>query len=159
MDFADTRGGLGTAAFARCAPRAAGTMGEGSTMPKTVVERRDVQRRRTDRRAAGRMEHQMYWMLWGIGLLNYTDAAQTIFLLHAKLMVEANRLMAALLEHSPYGFWMYKTLVPSLGCVLLWRFRKRVKWLYGAVITVFAVYLTIVIRSFLYMLLPTIPTA
>ena len=127
-------------------------------MPKTIVERRDVQRRRTDRRAAGRMEHQMYWMLWGIGLLNYTDAAQTIFLLHAKLMVEANRLMAILLEHSPYGFWMYKTLVPSLGCVLLWRFRKRVKWLYGAVITVFAVYITIVIRSFLYMLLPGIPT-
>ncbi len=98
-------------------------------------------------------------MLWGVGLLNYTDAAQTVYLLHVKLMVEANRFMAFLMEHSPYTFWMYKTLVPSLGCVLLWRYRKRVKWLYGAVITVFAVYLTVVIRSFLYMMLPIGPHA
>jgi hypothetical protein len=34
-----------------------------------------------------------------------------------------------------------------------------VKWLPGAVITVFAVYLTVVLRSLLYMLLPTVPTA
>jgi hypothetical protein len=53
---------------------------------------------------------------------------------------------------------MYKTLVPTVGCVLLWRFRKRVKWLPGAVITVFAVYLTEVLRSFLYMFLPGSPT-
>lgn len=118
------------------------------------VERRGGQRRGSDRRAAGRMERQMFWMLWGVGLLNFTDAAQTVFLLHVKLMVEANRLMAYLLDHSPYVFWMYKTLVPSLGCALLWRYRRRVKWLYGAVLTVFAVYFTVVIRSFLYMLLP-----
>jgi hypothetical protein len=93
-------------------------------------------------------------MLWGVGLLNYTDAAQTVYLLHIKMMVEANRFMAFLLDQSPYAFWMYKTLVPSLGCVLLWRYRKRVKWLYGAVLTVFAVYLTVVLRSFLYMALP-----
>ena len=125
----------------------------------TVVERRAKQRRRSDRRAAGRLERQLYWMLWGVGLLNYADAAQTVYLLHVKLMVEANRFMAFLLDVSPYTFWMYKTLVPSLGCVLLWRYRKRVKWLYGAVITVFAVYLTVVIRSFLYMLLPIGPHA
>ena len=124
---------------------------------KVAVDRRNGQRRRTDRRAAARMERQMFWMLWCVGLLNYTDAAQTVYLLHAKLMVEANRFMAFLLEHSPYIFWMYKTLVPTLGCVLLWRYRKRVKWLYGAVITVFAVYLTVVIRSFLYMVLPLAP--
>ena len=69
-------------------------------------------------------------------------------------MVEANRLMAFLLDHSPYLFWMYKTLVPTLGCVLLWRYRKQVRWIHGAVVTVFAVYLTVVMRSFLYMLLP-----
>ena len=120
----------------------------------TKAERRAGQRRGSDRRAAGRMERQMFWMLWGVGILNFTDAAQTVFLLHVKLMVEANRLMAFLLDHSPYVFWMYKTLVPSLGCVLLWRYRRRVKWLYGAVLTVFAVYFTVVIRSFLYMLLP-----
>ena len=118
------------------------------------VDRRARQRRGSDRRAAGRMERQMFWMLWGIGIFNFTDAAQTVYLLHVKLMVEANRLMAFLLDHSPYVFWMYKTLVPSIGCFLLWRYRRRVKWLYGAVLTVFAVYFTVVIRSFLYMLLP-----
>jgi len=123
------------------------------------VEKRGTQRRRSDRRAAGRMERQLFWMLWGVGILNYTDAAQTIYLLNVKLMVEANRLMAYMLDHSPYAFWMYKTLVPSIGCYLLWRCRKRVKWLYGAVITVFAVYLTVVIRSFLYMALPLGPPA
>jgi hypothetical protein len=121
------------------------------------VERRGRQRRRTDRRAAGRMERQLFWMLWGIGLFNYLDAAQTIYLLNVKLMVEANRVMAFLLDHSPYVFWIYKTLVPSLGCYLLWRYRTRVKWIYGAVITVFAVYFSVVTRSFLYMLLPLGP--
>jgi hypothetical protein len=126
---------------------------------KTGVERRQGQRRRTDRRAASRLERRTYLLLWGVGVLNFTDAAQTIYLLNVKLMVEANRFMAFLLDHSPYIFWMYKTLVPTLGCVLLWRFRKKVKWLPGAVITVFAVYLTVVLRSLLYMLLPTVPTA
>jgi Domain of unknown function (DUF5658) len=105
------------------------------------------------------MERQMFWMLWGIGFLNYTDAAQTVYLLNVKMMIEANRFMALLLEHSPYSFWIYKTLVPSLGCVLLWRYRKRVKWLYGAVLTVLAVYFTVVVRSFLYMFLPLGPHA
>ncbi len=127
--------------------------------PKLVAERRDGQRRRTDRRAAGRLERRMFFLLWGVGILNFTDAAQTIFLLNVKFMIEANRFMAYLLDHSPYVFWMYKTLVPTLGCVLLWRFRKQVKWLPGAVITVFAVYLTVVIRSFLYMMLPAVPPA
>jgi hypothetical protein len=121
------------------------------------VERRGKQRRRGDRRATGRMERQLFWMLWGIGILNYLDAAQTIYLLNVKLMVEANRLMAYLLDHSPYVFWMYKTLVPSFGCYLLWRFRHKVRWIYGAVITVFAVYFTVVTRSFLYMALPIGP--
>lgn len=94
------------------------------------------------------------WLLWLTGLLNFTDAAQTVYLLNARFMVEANRLMAFLLGHSPYIFWMYKTLVPTLGCVLLWRYRKRVRWIHGAVVTVFAVYVTVVMRSFLYMLLP-----
>ncbi len=124
---------------------------------KTGVERRAGQRRRTDRRAAGRIEKRMFYLLWGVGVLNFTDAAQTIYLLNVKLMVEANRFMAFLLDHSPYVFWMYKTLVPTLGCVLLWRFRKKVRWLPGAVITVFAVYLTVVLRSFLYMVLPAAP--
>ncbi|HKO22595.1 MAG TPA: DUF5658 family protein [Candidatus Eisenbacteria bacterium] len=122
-----------------------------------VVERRNGQRRRADRRAEGRMEQQMLYLLWGVGILNYTDAAQTVYLLNAKMMIEANRIMAFLLDHSPYVFWMYKTLVPSLGCVLLWRYRKKVRWLYGAVLTVFAVYLTVVIRSALYMVLPIAP--
>jgi len=132
---------------------------EGHARKPLVVERRGRQRRRSDRRAAGRLERQLYWMLWGVGLLNYTDAAQTVYLIHVKMMIEANRFMAILLEFSPYSFWMYKTLVPSLGCVLLWRYRKRVKWMYGAVLTVFAVYLTVVVRSFLYMLLPIGPPA
>lgn len=126
---------------------------------KVDMERRNGQRRRNDRRAQGRMEAQMLRMLWGVGLLNYTDAAQTVWLLNAKMMTEANRFMAFLLDHSPYVFWMYKTLVPSLGCVLLWRYRKKVRWLYGAVLTVFAIYLTVVIRSFLYMVLPIAPHA
>jgi len=126
---------------------------------KDAMERRNGQRRRSDRRAEGRMEQQMLYLLWGVGILNYTDAAQTVYLLNAKMMIEANRIMAYLLDHSPYVFWMYKTLVPSLGCVLLWRYRKKVRWLYGAVLTVFAVYLTVVIRSFLYMVLPIAPHA
>src|SRR5512144_3029580 len=126
---------------------------------KVDMERRNGQRRRNDRRAQGRMEAQMGRMLWGVGILNYTDAAQTVWLLNAKMMTEANRFMAFLLDHSPYVFWMYKTLVPSLGCVLLWRYRKKVRWLYGAVLTVFAIYLTVVIRSFLYMVLPIGPHA
>jgi Domain of unknown function (DUF5658) len=120
-------------------------------------ERRAAQRRRRDRRAEGRLERQLFWMLWGVAIMNFMDAGQTIYLLNVKLMVEANRLMAYLLDHSPYGFWLYKTLVPSLGCYLLWRYRKRVRWLYGAVLTVFAVYFTVVVRSFLYMLLPIGP--
>ncbi|HEX5032710.1 MAG TPA: DUF5658 family protein [Candidatus Eisenbacteria bacterium] len=126
---------------------------------QVVMERRNGQRRRSDRRAQGRMEQQMLYLLWGIGILNYTDAAQTVYLLNAKLMIEANRIMAFLLDRSPYVFWMYKTLVPTLGCVLLWRYRRKVRWLYGAVLTVFAVYLTVVIRSFLYMVLPIAPHA
>ena len=98
-------------------------------------------------------------MLWGVGVLNYTDAAQTVYLLNVKLMVEANRFMAFLLEPSPYSFWLYKTLVPSVGCYLLWRFRKNVKWMHSAVLTVFAVYLTVVIRSLLYIVLPIGPPA
>jgi hypothetical protein len=121
------------------------------------MNRRGPQRRRQDRRAEGRLERQLFWMLCGVGFLNYCDAAQTVYLLNVKLMVEANRFMAFLLEHSPYTFWLYKTLVPSIGCFLLWRFRRRVRWMYGAVLTVFAVYLTVVIRSFLYMLLPIGP--
>jgi hypothetical protein len=105
------------------------------------------------------MEQQMLYLLWGVGILNYTDAAQTVYLLNAKMMLEANRIMAFLLDRSPYVFWMYKTLVPTLGCVLLWRYRRKVRWLYGAVLTVFAVYLTVVIRSFLYMVLPIAPHA
>lgn|GEM_PF-1884232 len=116
--------------------------------------RRGVQRRRRDRRAAARAEQRLFWLLWLIGILNFTDAAQTVYLLNVRFMVEANRLMAFLLNHSPYVFWMYKTLVPTLGCVLLWRYRKRVRWIHGAVVTVFAVYFTVVVRSFLYMLLP-----
>jgi len=119
--------------------------------------RRAVQRRRKDRRAEARAEERLLWLLWLIGVLNFTDAAQTVYLLNVRFMVEANRLMAFLLDHSPYVFWMYKTLVPTLGCVLLWRFRKRVRWIHGAVVTVFAVYLTVVMRSFLYMLLPQHP--
>ena len=126
---------------------------------KVIMERRNGQRRRSDRRAQGRMEQQMLYLLWGIAILNYTDAAQTVYLLSAKMMIEANRIMAFLLDRSPYVFWMYKTLVPSLGCVLLWRYRRKVRWLYGAVLTVFAVYLTVVIRSFLYMFLPMAPHA
>jgi len=126
-------------------------------MNRLKTERRAEQRRRKDRRAEGRMERQLFWMLWGVAIMNYMDAGQTIYLLNVKLMVEANRLMAWLLDHSPYTFWLYKTLVPSLGCFLLWKFRKRVRWLYGAVITVFAVYFTVVTRSFLYMLLPIGP--
>lgn len=126
-------------------------------MAQAIAERRAAQRRRKDRRAEGRMEQQLFWMLWGVGILNYLDAGQTIYLLNVKLMVEANRLMAWILDRSPYAFWLYKTLVPTLGCYLLWRFRKRVRWMYGAVITVFAVYLTVVIRSFLYMILPVGP--
>jgi uncharacterized protein DUF5658 len=123
-------------------------------MVRTVAtERRAAQRRRKDRRAASRAEKRLYWLLWGVGILNYVDAAQTVWLLNVKLMVEANRIMAWLLDHSPYAFWLYKTLIPTLGCVLLWRFRKRVTWLYGAVITVFAVYFTVVTRSALYMLM------
>lgn len=129
-----------------------------STNPGTAaVNRRGPQRRRQDRRAEGRMERQLFWMLWGVGFLNYCDAAQTVYLLNVKLMVEANRFMAFLLTHSPYTFWLYKTLVPSIGCYMLWRFRTRVRWMYGAVLTVFAVYLTVVIRSFLYILLPIGP--
>jgi len=124
---------------------------------KLGTERRGNQRRRKDRRAEGRLERQLFWMLWGVAFMNYMDAGQTIYLLNVKLMVEANRLMAWLLDHYPCSFWLYKTLVPSFGCYLLWRFRKRVRWLYGAVLTVFAVYLTVVIRSFLYMLLPLGP--
>src|SRR5262245_19376919 len=99
-----------------------------------ALDRRLGQRRRKDRRAASRAERRLYWLLWGVAILNYLDAAQTVWLLNVKLMVEANRIMAWLLAQSPYGFWLYKTLVPTLGCVLLWRFRKRVGWLYGAVI-------------------------
>lgn len=122
--------------------------------PQTSTERRNGQRRRGDRRAAGRREQRLYWFLWGVAILNYLDAAQTIYLLNMKMMVEANRLMAFLLDHSPYSFWLYKTLVPTVGCVLLWRYRRKVKWLYGAVIAVLAIYFSVVTRSFLYMLLP-----
>ena len=122
--------------------------------PFQANERRNDQRRHRDRRAAARAEQRLYWLLWLVGVLNFTDAAQTVYLLNAKFMVEANRLMALLLDYSPYGFWMYKTLIPTLGCVLLWRYRKKVKWIHGAVVTVFAVYFTVVMRSFLYMLLP-----
>jgi hypothetical protein len=121
---------------------------------QTVQERRDGQRRRGDRRAAGRREQRLYWFLWGVGILNYMDAAQTVYLLNMKMMIEANRIMAFLLDHSPYSFWLYKTLVPTLGCVMLWRYRKKVKWIYGAVIAVFAIYFSVVTRSLLYMLLP-----
>src|SRR5262245_11460329 len=120
---------------------------------KPGTERRDRQRRRKDRRAEGRMEQHLLWMLWGVAFMTCLDAVQTVYRLNVKLLVEANRFMAWLLDHSPYAFWLYKTLVPSFGCYLLWRFRKRVRWLYGAVVTVFAVYLTVVIRSFLYMVL------
>lgn len=126
-------------------------------MPQAKTERRSGQRRGRDRRAEGRMERQLLWMLWGVAFMNYLDAGQTIYLLNVKLMVEANRLMAWILDRSPYAFWLYKTLVPSFGCYLLWRFRKRVRWMYGAVITVFAVYFTVVLRSFLYMILPVGP--
>jgi hypothetical protein len=126
--------------------------------PVTSKERRAGQRRTRDRRAAGRREQRLFWFLWCVGILNYMDAAQTIWLLNMKMMVEANRLMAYLLDHSPYGFWIYKTLVPTLGCALLWRYRRKVKWLYGAVIAVFAIYFSVVTRSFLYMLLPVPPT-
>jgi hypothetical protein len=118
------------------------------------LEHRREERRKRDRRAAGRKEQRLYYFLWGVGILNYLDAAQTVYLLNMKMMVEANRIMAFLLDHSPYVFWMYKTLVPTLGCVLLWRYRKRVRWLYGAVIAVFAIYFSVVTRSFLYMFLP-----
>jgi hypothetical protein len=117
-------------------------------------DRRGVQRRRRDRRAAARAEQRLLVLLWLVGILNFMDAAQTVYLLNARFMIEANRLMAFLLDHSPYIFWIYKTLVPTLGCVLLWRYRKRVRWIHGAVVTVFAVYLTVVLRSFLYMLIP-----
>jgi hypothetical protein len=127
------------------------------TMNRLKAEQRRLQRRRRDRRAESRMEHQLFWMLWGVAFMNYLDAGQTVYLLNVKLMVEANRLMAWMLDHSPYAFWLYKTLVPSFGCFLLWKFRKRVRWMYGAVLTVFAVYFTVVIRSFLYMLLPIGP--
>ena len=126
-------------------------------MERPKSERRGGQRRRQDRRAEGRMERQLFWMLWSIAFMNYLDAGQTVYLLNVKLMVEANRLMAWILDHSPYAFWLYKTLVPSLGCFFLWKFRKRVRWMYGAVLTVFAVYFTVVLRSFLYMLLPIGP--
>jgi len=118
------------------------------------AERRGLQRRRRDRRAAARAEARLYWLLWLVGILNFTDAAQTVYLLNVRFMTEANRIMAFLLNHSPYLFWIYKTLVPTLGCVLLWRYRRKVKWIHGAVVTVFAVYLTVVMRSFLYMMLP-----
>jgi len=117
-------------------------------------DRRGLQRRRRDRRAEARAEALPSWLLWLVGFLSFTDAAQTVYLLNVRFMVEANRLMAFLLDHSPYIFWMYKTLVPTLGCVLLWRYRRRVRWIHGAVVTVFAVYVTVVMRSFLYMLLP-----
>ena len=117
-------------------------------------DRRGLKRRRKDRRAEARAEARLFWLLWLVGFLNFTDAAQTVYLLNVRFMVEANRLMAFLLDHSPYIFWMYKTLVPTLGCVLLWRYRRRVRWIHGAVVTVFAVYVTVVMRSLLYMLLP-----
>ena len=52
-------------------------------------DRRGLQRRRKDRRAEARAEARLFWLLWMVGILNFTDAAQTVYLLNARFMVEA----------------------------------------------------------------------
>jgi hypothetical protein len=58
-------------------------------------------------------------------ILNLLDAILTLGAVNAGLAVEANPLMANLLDSSPVGFVLTKTTLVSLGLILLWRHRGR----------------------------------
>jgi len=58
-------------------------------------------------------------------LLNLVDAIATLVAVHFGSAVEANPLMAHLVQQTPILFMMAKLSLVSFGVVLLWRLRER----------------------------------
>lgn len=67
----------------------------------------------------------MYRLLAATLVLNLVDLVLTLSVVQSGLAIEANPLMAALLEHSPLSFASLKLLMVSGGVVTLWSLRRH----------------------------------
>jgi Domain of unknown function (DUF5658) len=74
-------------------------------------------------------DHQQVGWLWtavtAVLVLNLGDAIFTMWWVHAGVATEANVLLADLVEGNAVGFALSKSLLVSLGLLLLWRQRRR----------------------------------
>ncbi|MGB0678970.1 MAG: DUF5658 family protein, partial [Polyangiales bacterium] len=72
-------------------------------------------------------------------VFNFLDTVLTIALVSLDLAVEANPLMASLLDFSPVCFALTKIALVSSGVMILWRFREQALAAVGTAV-VFSVY-------------------
>lgn len=77
-------------------------------------------------------------MLAATVVLNFVDAALTLFAVRAGWAVEANPLMDELLFRGPVSFMIGKMAVVSLGVLLLWRLRRHTMSIVGTIAGFFA---------------------
>lgn len=66
------------------------------------------------------------WLIFLIFALNVIDAVATLIWVATGLAVEANPLMARLIEYHPLAFVTVKMSLVLLGSILLWRLRERI---------------------------------
>ncbi len=80
-------------------------------------------------------------IVMAVVVLNVFDAAMTIGWITSGLAEEANPLLADLAHTQPVLFTLVKTVLVGLGCVLLWRLRRRPSAVIGIFIGFMAYYL------------------
>jgi hypothetical protein len=85
---------------------------------------------------------QLRWLKWiitAVFVLNTIDGVLTIYWVVGGYALEANPLMAELIETHPLLFMLVKLAMVGLGSAVLWRFRERATAVI-AIVCVFLVY-------------------
>ena len=77
-------------------------------------------------------------------VLNTFDAAMTLYVVTTGRATEANPLMESLVTETPAVFVLTKTALVVLGCILLWKNRKR-RFAVACIFLAFLVYYCILI--------------
>lgn len=72
-----------------------------------------------------RSKNWLTWLLCGLVIFNGLDGILTLVWVYRSSAVEANPLMAYLIDLHPVIFISMKNVLVSLGAVLLWRLRSH----------------------------------
>jgi len=81
--------------------------------------------------------NELKLVIFSVFILNVLDGVLTIISVSTGNALEANPLMAYLIDYHPVLFMICKLLLVYLGSVILWRFRKNML----AIFSIFAIFL------------------